>query len=126
MEIQEAFKIVRALADGVGPKTGEVLSSESVYQNAQTARALNRALTALEYVEEKERNRHKLPGNAGKSWTRDEEQQVCEELRKGVDFHEIAKTHNRTVGSIIARLVKLGQINPNTSRHERHSGILWT
>ena len=65
----------------VDPETGEVLSSESVYQNAQTARALNRALTALEYVEEKERNRHKLPGNAGKSWTRDEEQQVCEELQ---------------------------------------------
>ena len=54
------------------------------------------------------------PANAGKSWSRAEDEQVCEELRRGIDFHQIAKTHNRTIGSIIARLVKLGKIGPNT------------
>lgn len=38
----------------------------------------------------------------------------CEELRRGVDFHQIAKTHNRSIGSIAARLAKLGKMGPNT------------
>jgi hypothetical protein len=36
-----------------------------------------------------------------------------EELRRGVDFYQIAKTHNRSIGSIVARLVKLGKMGPN-------------
>jgi hypothetical protein len=77
-------------------------------------RAFHRAVGALEYMEERERSRRTLPANAGKSWSRAEDEQVCEELRRGIDFHQIAKTHNRTVASIIARLVTLGKISPNT------------
>jgi hypothetical protein len=32
----------------------------------------------------------------------------------GVDFHQIAKTQNRSIGSIAARLAKLGKMGPNT------------
>ena len=113
MEIGEALKIMRALADGVSPETGEVLAADSVYQYAPVVRAFHRAVGALEYMEERERSRRTLPANAGKSWSRAEDEQVCEELRRGIDFHQIAKTHNRTVGSIIARMVKLGKIGPN-------------
>jgi hypothetical protein len=70
MEIQEALRIMRALADGVNPGTGESLGAE--------------------------------------------DQQVCEELRRGVDIHQIAKSHNRSIGSIAARLAKLGKMGPNT------------
>ncbi len=114
MEIEEALKIMRALADGVNPETGEVLSADAVYQYPPVVRALHRAVLALEYVEERERSRKAPPANAGKSWSRAEDEQVCEELRRGIDFHQIARTHNRTIGSIIARLVKLGKIGPNT------------
>lgn len=114
MEIGEALKIMRALADGVNPETGEVLSSDAVYQFPPVVRALHRAVLALEYVEERERSRKTPPANAGKSWSRAEDEQVCEELRRGIDFHQIAQTHNRSIGSIIARLVKLGKIGPNT------------
>jgi hypothetical protein len=113
METGEALKIMRALADGVSPETGEVLAADSVYQYAPVVRAFHRAVGALEYREEREQSRRTLPANAGKSWSRAEDEQVCEELRRGIDFHQIAKT-NRTVGSIIARLVKLGKIGPNT------------
>jgi hypothetical protein len=43
-----------------------------------------------------------------------EDQQVCEELRRGVDFHQIAKTRDRSIGSIAARLAKLGKMGPKT------------
>lgn len=114
MEIGEALKIMRALADGVNPETGEVLTTDAVYQYLPVVRALHRSVRALEYVEERERSKKAQPANAGKSWSRAEDEQVCEELRRGIDFHQIAKTHNRTIGSIIARLVKLGRIGPNT------------
>jgi len=32
----------------------------------------------------------------------------------GIDFYQIAKTQNRTIGSIIARLLKLEKIGPHT------------
>jgi hypothetical protein len=115
MEVREAIKVVRALADGVNPETGEILQNDSVYKNPQVVTALNRAVAALEYLEQREKARQSQPGNAGKRWTRAEEQQVCEELRQGKDFHYIARTHNRTVPSIVARLVKLGRISPNQS-----------
>jgi hypothetical protein len=114
MEIQEALTIVRALADGVNPENGDVLTADVVYQYAPVVRALHRAVGALEILEERERSRRTLPGNGTKSWSRAEDAQVCEELRRGIDFSQIAKTHNRTIGSIIARLVKLGEIGPNT------------
>jgi hypothetical protein len=114
MEIQEALKIMRALGDGISPETGEMLTADLVYQYAPVVRAFHRAVGALEYLEERERARRTVPANAGKSWSRAEDEQVCEELRKGIDFHQFAKTHNRTIGSIVARLVKLGKIGPDT------------
>jgi len=107
MEIQEAVKIVRALANGADPETSENLPPDSVCRHPQTVKALNRALNAL--VQEEQRQQ-KRPANAFRSWTPAEDTQVCDEVRKGMDFQEIAKAHNRTVPSIVARLVKLGKI----------------
>jgi hypothetical protein len=110
MEIQEALKIIKALADGVNPETGEILPADLIYQHPQNVRALHRAAGALEFLEERERNRRLLPKNAGKPWSSQEEAQVCDELRSGIDFQQIARTHNRTVASIVARLIRLGKV----------------
>jgi hypothetical protein len=115
MEIVEALKIMRALADGVNPESGEVLVADSIYQNPQNVRALHRAVSALEYAEEREKNKRLLPQNAGRSWSREEEQHVCDELRNGINFQEIARMHNRFIGSIVARLVRLGKIEARPS-----------
>ena len=116
MEIQEALEIVRKLADGVHPETGQVVGRESLYQHPQAVRALNRAVQALEFQQERERVRRFLPPNAGKAWTNAEDAQICEELRHGTNFQEIAKIHSRTVGSIVARLIRLGKISANANR----------
>ena len=112
MELEEAIKIIRALADGVNPETGEILHENSACRAPQSTKALNRALAALTAQHERERNR---PQNAGKSWNRAEDEQVCEELRMGNDFTQIAKAHNRSVPAIVARLIKLGKIAPSKS-----------
>jgi len=118
MEILEALDIVRKLANGVHPETGEVVISDSLYQHPQTVRALHCAITALEFQHERERTRRFLPANAGRTWSDQEDAQICDKLRQGINFEGIAKAHNRTVGSIIARLVHLGKISaaPQTSK----------
>jgi hypothetical protein len=112
MEIQEAIKVIRALADGVHPETREVLQADSICRNPQAVVALNRALAALVTQQQREL---KAPASAGQYWSRAEDKQVCEELRKGMGLDEIAKAHNRSVPSIIVRLVKLGKIAPDKS-----------
>ena len=59
-----------------------------------------------------------LPANAGKSGSDQEDAQISEELRHGINFEGMAKAHNRTVGSIIARLVRLGKNLRRTARRK--------
>jgi len=107
MDIQETLKTMRALANGIDPETGNKLEEDSICRRPQIVKALNRAISALVHEEKREQRK---PTNAFRSWRRTEDAQVCEEVRSGMDFHEIAKAHNRTLPSIIARLVKLGKI----------------
>lgn len=113
MENQEALSVMRALASGMDPESGKALEPESVCRRAPVVKALNRALGALLQSEQREQQR---PAQAGRYWSRDEDAQVCAEVRRGIDFREIAKSHNRTVPSIVARLIKLGEIRPGASQ----------
>jgi hypothetical protein len=116
MEIQEALDVIRRLADGLHPENGEALGGDSLYQHPHAVRALNRAVQALEFQQERERTRRSLPANAGKPWSNEEDARICEELRHGTNFQEIARVHNRTAGSIVARLIRLGRISANANR----------
>ena len=116
MEIQEALEIIRRLADGLHPESGEPLLPDSAHQHPQAVRALNRAVEALEFQQQRDRTRHSLPANAGKPWSSEEDAQICSELRHGVNFQEIARTHSRTAGSIVARLIRLGKISADPKR----------
>ncbi len=124
MENREAIAIMRALASGLDPESGEKLEADSLCRRPQIVKALNRSLGALLHLEQRELQR---PAHAGRYWSHEEDAQVCAEVHRGIDFHEIAKSHNRTVPSIVARLVKLGEIRPGTSRSssDRHSGQLF-
>ncbi len=64
MEILSALRIIRALANGVHPQSGESLEADSVCRHEKTVKALNRALGALAQVEQRERTR---PANAGRA-----------------------------------------------------------
>src|SRR5437763_5814466 len=104
---------MRGLANGKDPRDGEVLEERPVCRQPHTVRALNRAISALVARQGRETKR---PRNAFRTWTRAEDAQVCEELRQGMDFRDIAKAHDRTIPSIVARLVKLGKIAPQAAR----------
>jgi hypothetical protein len=111
MEIQEALIVIGKLADGIHPESGAVLPGDCLYHHPQAVRALHCAMIALEFQQERERAKRFLPKNAGKPWTGQEDIQICEELRRGMSFEQIAQLHSRTNGSVISRLVRLGKIS---------------
>ncbi len=110
MEEREALEIVRALAEGIDPYTGEVLGDESPYQNARTVRALFCAIGALEAAAKRKERKKRLPERAGERWEEDESKLLIKRFEEGAGIGEIAKEHKRTAGAIRSQLVKLGKV----------------
>lgn len=112
MELAQAIDIVKALADGLDPKSRKTLSRESVYQDAETVRALYTALSVMEESRQRQEMRPQIPSSAGKPWDDAEDKRLCDEFHRAVSFDEIAEVHSRTRRAIISRLVKLRKIRP--------------
>lgn len=110
MEIARAIQIVQLLADGVDPLTGETFPFDSPYQNPETVRALHLASRGLYVLDQRNKRKERLPQNAGKPWTNNEDEEVISRFRGGATIKEIASEHMRTDGAILSRLVKLGEI----------------
>jgi hypothetical protein len=108
-EIQ-ALNIVTALANGVDPETGEVYPPESPYQRSHIVRALFAATRALERASEAEQRKQRLPANTGKPWSGEDDVRLGEAYDAGRTVEDLAREHNRTRGSIQARLMKLGKL----------------
>jgi len=108
MDITRAKEIVRTLADGVDPTTGEVLPPESVYNAPEVIRAL---FALLEYNNQEVVQKAELKDplrNAGKPWTETEDDKLSDEFLSKRKISEIAKEHGRTYGAIESRLDHLG------------------
>ena len=101
MDIVKARKIVRILADGIDPTTGEVLPDESVYNSPDVIRALFVLLEAAAKVQSPTRN-------AGKPWNEIEDDKLRDEFAAKIKISDIAKEHGRTYGAIESRLDRLG------------------
>jgi len=110
MNTQEAAEILRALADGVDPFTGEIFPDDSPYQKPQVIRALFLALSVMEGVPKGRKVKRVLPENAGKPWEQAEDELLSTEFDAGTPVDEIARRHKRTEGAIRARLVRIGKI----------------
>jgi hypothetical protein len=118
MEEDKALEIIRALADGSDPYTGEVFGAESPYQNAQTARALFTAIDALEAAARRKKRKRNLPERVGKPWDDDESKLLIKKFDDGVLIGEIAREHKRTPGAIRSQLMKLGKLAQQFSEEQ--------
>ena len=112
MQLDTALPIVRALADGVNPVTGEAYPEHSPYAEPRTLRALFSAVDLMQKEVEREKRRERLPANFGKPWTPEEDEKVTTAFDRGAALSEIARQHARTHSSIRLRLEKLGKIEP--------------
>ena len=122
MDKVESLTILKKLADGVDPYTGDMLPEYSPYQQPQTVRALFYAIMAIEGTNERIQRAAPKFVNAGKSWESTEDDQLKAEFDIGMSISEIAQKHQRTTGAIQARLVRLGKIPDTQYSHSAISG----
>ena len=114
MDLSEALRIVRSLADGIDPHTQQKLPS--VCHHPDTIRALFLAVGALEKVKRNEERRASLPEKAGVAWSQHEEARLVASFDSGSQPSELAKLHGRTEWAIRSRLIKLGKLLPDSWR----------
>ena len=112
MQLDAALPIVRALADGVNPVTGEAYPEQSPYAEPRTLRALFSAVDLMQKEVEREKRRERLPANFGKPWNEGEDRALETEFDNALPLVDIARRHARTQSSIRLRLEKLGKIEP--------------
>lgn len=110
MDKSQALAIVRSLANGIDPESGEVYEATSAYQRPQVVRALYEAAAALERVERETRRRAMRPRMTGEPWTEDEDRKLLAAFDAGRALQELAAQHERTQGSVRARLMKYGRL----------------
>jgi hypothetical protein len=75
MNIQQAVPVLEALARGIDPETGEVLTEHSPFNNLTVIRALQFAVATLQQPRAKLQSSGR-PGNAGRAWSEDEDRQL--------------------------------------------------
>lgn len=112
MDDIKALGIVSALANGVNPQSGEVFDVDSPYQSADVIRALYIAVRALENTTRTKLRpgRGRMPANAGKPWTEQEDLELLEKFDEGVPIVDLARAHDRTPAGIQARLERHGRL----------------
>ena len=109
--------ILNLVANSINPYTGEVITGIDECLNDR----LLHISVKLEIAErknaihEKIKNtpRDELHANAGRRWTKSEEEQLIDEFNLNLKISEIAKIHKRKYGGIKARLKSLGLIEDN-------------
>src|SRR4051812_34537809 len=106
MDHGQALAIVRSLANGVDPESGQIFNADSPYQRPQVVRALYEAAACLERIERFDRRRQQMPPKTGEPWSEDEDRKLLTAFDSGRSLQEIAASHERTMGAVRARLLK--------------------
>lgn len=119
MDIITALKNIEALANGVNPITGEILSECSPYNDPEVIRSLFTIMTCVKVPQKRKisiDNKRKLnitkglPKNAGLSWSNDERDELIAAFNNGALINELAEMHGRSKGAISSELKKQGLI----------------
>lgn len=110
MNLEKALEILKILADGIDPFTGEVFPSDSPYQNVDMVRALRISIDAMELAAKRLKRKKNLPERAGKAWDKTESDLLVQRFNGGSSIDDLAKEHKRTKGAILSQLAKLGKI----------------
>lgn len=107
MKLKQAREILKALADGTDPVTGEILSEEDSCNQPVVIRALHAVLDATSDTYKADDSR---PEKAGRKWTPADDKYLCQLFDEGCSAAELCRVFRRTRRGIAARLVHLGKI----------------
>jgi hypothetical protein len=111
MDDEKAAGILRALAAGANPGTGEPLADLAVLQEPDVGCALQLGADALGTRTRQQRRQASLPRNAGKTWTQEEDERLLASFDGGATVDQLVVQHERTRAGVEARLVKHGRLD---------------
>ncbi len=127
MDINHSVEILKTLANGVDPTSGEVFPVESVYNHPEIIRALYNCLDFLAKSTKKARRTPEqrqqdnltngMPKNANMRWTDEAKAALAEQFNAAIMPAELATRFERSKTSIIAQLKAQGLITEEESRH---------
>jgi hypothetical protein len=106
MERDEVLQRLRAWTTVVDPASGEALPLAHALRHGEVQATLAAALVLLEA------RGAARPRNAGRAWSADDDAKLAELFDHGTGVARLAEELGRTRGSITARLVKLGKLEP--------------
>jgi len=122
METEKTLGILRNLADGIDPGTGEKFPVASAYQHPDTVRALFSAIRLLESPAARPAKPAAVAGgrpapeNAGRAWSEEEDARLGGGYDSGKSIDELAALHKRSKWAVESRLARLGKIPEPPSR----------
>lgn len=118
MEIEEAKEILKYLADGINPVTGEIFHKDSPYSHPTIIRAFSTVLANVRVPQKRsrlsleEKQKQNLasgkPKNAGLPWTSELKGELAKMFADGMPIPELAIYFERTEGAIQAELEHQG------------------
>jgi hypothetical protein len=120
MELSDARTIVKTLAEGIDPITGEVFDADSPYNQPPVIRALF-TVHRYSYIpktkmspDEKRQKNVELgrPKNAGLPWTEEDRTTVASGFGNGQTIEEMAGLLDRSRAAIHAELIRQGLVSP--------------
>jgi len=115
MNPEQALPILKALADGINPTTGEAYPEDSLYCEPRVVRALFTAVDIVQREVDKNRRKERQPANFGKPWDEIEEQFLRNGYGAGrKPIPELAAALQRSQSSIRLKLEKMGMISRAT------------
>ena len=121
METTEVRSIVKTLAQGIDPTTGEVFPQNSPYNDPKIIRALFKVVdlawppgrSKLSLDEKRQRNLERgLPRNAGLPWSEEHREAVAEGFKSGKTIRELATALERSLTAINSELIRQELISP--------------
>lgn len=126
MEMEKTIAVLRTLADGIDPGTGEAFPAGSAYQHPDTVRALFSAIRALEGQPASPQRTPARPAaaaparpgqeNAGRPWSQEEDARLGAGYDAGRSIEDLAAIHKRSRWAVESRLARLGKIPEPPSR----------
>lgn len=121
MELHESQNIVKTLAEGIHPVTGEVFPADSPYNDPEVIRAL---FSVLGFVKQAKRPRKSIeerrkenlevgrPGNSGLPWTEDDRALVRSGFQDGIAIKKLAASLERSSAAIVAEVIRQDLVPP--------------
>jgi len=122
MELTQSRNIVKTLAQGVHPSTGEVFPPESPYNDPEVIRALfsilesvKQSRTPRKSIEERRQQNLEVgrPTNSGLPWTEEDRTIVRSGFRDGTAIEKLAAKLERSRSAIVAEVIRQDLVPPD-------------